>query len=185
MAAGEPAAMPDPREVIDLLERRELSEHLLTKVKNTALTTRAALEKEFERIGLTPPQFLALARIDEEEDISSAELARRSYVTPQAMMTIVARLAAAKLVRRVPAATGGRSLALRLTPEGRRMLERGRVHAVAIERYLLETLGAPAYSVLLTSLDRIIEALGDSVITTRSTPWQSYVAQVEPEEPIR
>jgi len=101
------------------------------------------------------------------------------------MMTIVARLAAAEA--RAPRSGGDRGPFARspADPEGRRMLERGRVHAVAIERYLLETLGAPAYSVLLTSLDRIIEALGDSVITTRSTPWQSYVAQVEPEEPIR
>ncbi|HEY4440169.1 MAG TPA: MarR family transcriptional regulator [Candidatus Elarobacter sp.] len=165
--------MADRRELEELLEDRDVSSHLLTKLKHAQLMSRAALEDELARMDLTISQFLALATIERNPEISSAELARQSYVSPQAMMTIVARMETAKLIVRKPSKRGGRALHLALTADGARLLEEGRVHAGAIERYLVDTLGAPEYRRLLESLDTITAALGSSE-TTRTAPWHSY-----------
>ncbi len=176
VAAEEAASMADHLELLEDLNQRDVSSHLLSKLKHAQLMCRAALEEEFDRLGLTVTQFLALAFIDEGgDDISSAELARRSYVSPQAMMTIVARMEAAKLISRAPASCGGRTLCLALTPEGERLLEQGRVHAGAIERYLLDALGDDAFHQLLDSLDSITVALGQGPTPKRATPWQKYL----------
>jgi DNA-binding MarR family transcriptional regulator len=173
--AAETAVMTGHRDLRERLEERDVSQHLLSKLKHAQLMSRSALEAEFERLGLTISQFLALAFIDENNDISSAELARRSYVSPQAMMTIVARMEAAKLIRRTPASCGGRALCLTLTPEGARLLEEGRGHAAAIEYYLLDLLGPAAYRQLLDALDTVTTALGQAATTTRTAPWHAYL----------
>jgi DNA-binding MarR family transcriptional regulator len=178
--AEETPIMADHLELLGDLERRDISSHLLSKLKHAQLMCRAALEEEFDRLGLTVTQFLALAFIEEEgAEISSAELARRSYVSPQAMMTIVARMEAAKLITRAPASCGGRTLCVSLTAEGENLLQRARVHAMAIERYLLELLGDDAYRQLLGSLDAITGALGQGTTLKRSTPWQKYLPAEE------
>ena len=88
VSAGETALMADHLELLEDLDQRDISSHLLSKIKHAQLLCRAALEEELDRLGLTVTQFLALAFIDEHgAEISSAELARRSYVSPQAMMT--------------------------------------------------------------------------------------------------
>src|SRR5437660_790831 len=183
-AAAEAAAMADPADVLNRLADPRISAHLLSKLKHAQNTARAALAAELDKIGLTTPQFLALAAIEQGEEISSAELARRSFVTPQAMITIVARLESAGLITRAPAAGGGRSLALRLTAHGAAMLSGAREPAYAIERYVLELLGPKAFETLLSSLDRITGALSQGTTFTKSTPWDRYVEAVpHPEAP--
>jgi DNA-binding MarR family transcriptional regulator len=184
VAAGETAAMADHRELLEELRERDVSRHLLSKVKHASLTARAALDTEFERLGLTVTQFLALANIEDGVDISSAELARRSYVSPQAMTTIVARMEAAGLIRRCPA-SGGRTICLALTAEGERLLRQGRVHAMAIEHYLIDVLGEDAFRLLLESLDTMTSSLSQATTLTRSTPWQRYLPAEDAVEEAR
>ena len=167
--------MADHRAMLEALEDSDVSSHLLSKLKHAQLTSRTALEAEFARLGLTISQFLALAFIDENNDISSAELARKSHVSPQAMMTIVARMEAAKLIRRTPASCGGRALNLALTPDGEKMLDAGRMHAGAIEYYLLALLGDTTYRQLLDALDKITNALGQGATMTRRAPWHEFL----------
>ncbi len=169
--------MADPPDVLSQLEELSVCEHLLSKLKYAQAASRAALETEFARIGITIPQFLALAAIEENADISSAELARLSYVSPQAMITIVARLRSAKLITRAPAAGGGRALTLRLTEKGTKLLDGARAHAYAIERYILDALGPSAYAQLLSSLDRVTDVLTRESTVTKTAPWDAYVAQ--------
>jgi DNA-binding MarR family transcriptional regulator len=167
--------MADPAETLRRLEDTSVCAHLLSKLKYAQATTRAALADELGKIGLTTPQFLALAAIDESEDISSAELARQSFVTPQAMMTIVGRLEAAGLITRARAKRGGRAIAMRLTETGKEKLSEARTHAYAIERYILDLLGAGTYETLLQALDRITDGLSDATTFTKSSPWDVYV----------
>jgi len=192
MAAAEAAAMAalrqaqddkSPAEVLRALEDTCISAHLFSKLKFAQATARTALAAEFERIGLTTPQFLALAAIEQNADISSAELARRSFVTPQAMITIVARLESAGLITRVPAARGGRSLTMRLTTKGEGQLWEARRHAYAIERHILQLLGPERYSALLTSLDQITSSLSHGTTLTKTTPWDIYLEDA-PRAPV-
>jgi DNA-binding MarR family transcriptional regulator len=167
--------MADSPGILSRLEERSVCEHLLSKLKHAQAASRAALEAEFGRIGITIPQFLALAAIEENADISSAELARMSYVSPQAMITIVARLQSAQLITRAPSAAGGRTLSLRLTAGGTRLLDDARAHAYAIERYVLDVLGRDAYAQLLSALDRVTGALSRGATVTKTAPWDAYV----------
>jgi DNA-binding MarR family transcriptional regulator len=169
--------MADPRPTLARLQDKSVCAHLLSKLKYTHATTRTALAVEFDKIGLTTPQFLALAAIDESADISSAELARQSFVSPQAMITIVARLESAGLITRTPATGGGRTLTMRLTEKGRDMLEQARAHAYAIERYILDLLGPQKYDALLDSLETITDALSQATTYTKSSPWDVYVEE--------
>jgi DNA-binding MarR family transcriptional regulator len=175
MAAGEAAAMADTPEVRSRLENLSVSEHLLSKLKRAQATTRAALDADLGRIGITIPQFLALAHIAEKADVSSAELARRCWVSPQAMTAIVGRLRDAGLIHRVPAAGGGRSLTMRLTDKGAELVKTAFAHGYAIERYILDVLGPDAYEALHRSLDRVADALSEESTVVKTAPWDSYV----------
>ncbi|HZO95133.1 MAG TPA: MarR family transcriptional regulator [Candidatus Baltobacteraceae bacterium] len=166
--------MADREAVLAELEDERLSAHLLAKLKFAQASSRAALDDALAHCGLTTPQFLALAMIETNDQCSSADLARRSFITPQAMTGIVARLEAMKLIRRVPAG-GGRSLPMRLTDEGRAVLARAQRHAVAIERYIVDVLGPQRYEDLAASLERVTEALNRGSTVTRTAPWDAYV----------
>ncbi len=174
-AAGEAAAMADRDAVLAELRDERLSTHLLSKLKFAQASARAALDDALSQCGLTTPQFLALAMIEMNDDCSSADLARKSFITPQAMIGIVARLQGMKLIKRVPARGGGRSLPMRLTDEGRALLGRARRHAVAIEKYILDLLGPQQYEVLASSLQRVTEGLNRGTTVKRTAPWDTYI----------
>jgi DNA-binding MarR family transcriptional regulator len=153
------------------------SGHLLAVLKYAHRTGRAALEAELAELGLTYQQFLAMTVIAMNADISSAELARQTFVTPQAMSTIVARLESGGLVQRMRAPTGGRSLETRLTPAGEELLARAQERASAIERYLRDELGPQNFEALLDALQRCSAALtkGGTTTVTRRRPWAAYL----------
>ncbi len=96
-------------------------------------------------------------------------------VTPQAIVAIVARLRAAGLIRRVPAAGGGRSLTMRLTDKGEELVRTAYAHGYAIERYILDVLGPVAYETLHDSLDRMADALSEESAVVKTAPWDGYV----------
>jgi DNA-binding MarR family transcriptional regulator len=172
VAVGEPAAMADAR---TRLENMRISEHLLAKLKRAQSAARNALDADLARIGLTIPQFLALAHIAENTDVSGAALARMCSVTPQAIVSIVARLREAGLIDRAPAAGGGRSLTMRLTEKGGDLIKAAFAHGYAIERYILDVLGPEAYEQLHSSLDRMADALSEESTVVKTAPWDGYV----------
>jgi DNA-binding MarR family transcriptional regulator len=74
--------------------------------------------------GLTATQYTALSVMRMGKGLSNAQLARRSYVTPQSMIEMLGTLEAKGLVTRSPAPDHGRILRTELTPKGRRLLTR-------------------------------------------------------------
>jgi DNA-binding MarR family transcriptional regulator len=68
---------------------------------------------------LTGPQLTALSRIDRLGPVTTAELARREQITPQAMGATIASLEQRGLVTRSADADDGRRSILSLTPSGR------------------------------------------------------------------
>jgi len=86
---------------------------------------------------LTVPEFTALSVLRLRSGLSNAQLARRSFVTPQAMNQVLASLEAKELVTR-PApgeqARGHhRARGAKLTAKGRRRVERAQVLVDALE----------------------------------------------------
>jgi DNA-binding MarR family transcriptional regulator len=74
--------------------------------------------------GLTATQYTALSVLRMGKGLSNAQLARRSYVTPQSMIEMLGTLEAKGLVVRTPAPDHGRILRTELTAKGRRLLAR-------------------------------------------------------------
>ena len=87
-----------------------------------------ALRREIGRLvaphGLTVPQYTALSIVRDRAGLSNAQLARRSYVTPQSMNEVIAALERDGLVARSPAANHGRVLEMTLTEAGEEVLAR-------------------------------------------------------------
>src|SRR3954462_10937964 len=74
--------------------------------------------------GLTATQYTALSVLRMGKGLSNAQLARRSYVTPQSMIEMLGTLESKGLVQRRPAPDHGRILRTELTAKGRRLLAR-------------------------------------------------------------
>ncbi|MEV6561433.1 MarR family transcriptional regulator [Nocardia sp. NPDC051756] len=71
---------------------------------------------------LTMPERTALARLDREGPATSAELARKEQITPQAMGATLSALQARGLVERHSDPADRRRVVLALTPAGSRVL---------------------------------------------------------------
>jgi len=75
------------------------------------------------RHGLTALQFTTLSVLNRHGvPLSSSQLARRSFMTPQAMHEVIHRLEDEGLIERNPHPSHGRKLPASLTPRGRRIL---------------------------------------------------------------
>jgi DNA-binding MarR family transcriptional regulator len=74
--------------------------------------------------GLTATQYTALSVLRMGKGLSNAQLARRSYVTPQSMIEMLGTLESKGLIARSPAPDHGRILRTELTAKGKRLLAR-------------------------------------------------------------
>jgi DNA-binding MarR family transcriptional regulator len=75
---------------------------------------------------LTGPELTALSRLDRQGPATTAELARREQITPQAMGATIATLERGGLVTREPDARDGRRSILTLTADGLAAITSGR-----------------------------------------------------------
>src|SRR5579875_1249187 len=89
---------------------------------------RAELARRLAPEGLSVPEFTALSVLSVRSGLSNAELARRSFVTPQAMGQVLASLEDKQLVIRPAAGERGaghhRARGAKLTARGRRRVAR-------------------------------------------------------------
>ena len=110
--------------------------------------------------GLTVPQYTALSILRDRAGLSNAQLARRSYVTPQSMNEVIAKLERDGLVARSPAANHGRVLEMTLTQAGREVLERCEAAVTEMESRMLADLDDDTRAQLLKALKDCVHRLG-------------------------
>jgi DNA-binding MarR family transcriptional regulator len=101
---------------------------------------RAAAQAELAPLGLTFPQYSVLSVADAEPELSGAELARDSMLTPQTANEIVSLLAASGLLERRPDAGDKRLRRMAVTEAGRDLLSRARPVVHAVERHMTSSL---------------------------------------------
>jgi DNA-binding MarR family transcriptional regulator len=101
----------------------------MTKAARTAyllrqaqLRTYAAMVERLGALGLTPVQYMVLSLSSREGGLSSADLARRTQITPQSMNEVIAALDRKGLIKRHEAPENRRILRVVLTKEGNRLL---------------------------------------------------------------
>jgi DNA-binding MarR family transcriptional regulator len=110
---------------------------------------------------LSSPQLTALSRIDRLGPMTTAELARREQISPQAMGTTIASLQNLGLVVRHGDAADGRRLMLSLTPEGLAAIRSGRNAMVDRIAGVLEESFADEETEILAAAAPLIERLAD------------------------
>jgi DNA-binding MarR family transcriptional regulator len=91
---------------------------LLGLVLNADRVIRSFMDETLQEFSLPTPEYTCLVIIRNYGPMSSAELARRVFVTPQAMGYIIASVEQRGLVVRHPDPSHGRKLLARLTPDG-------------------------------------------------------------------
>jgi DNA-binding MarR family transcriptional regulator len=131
------------------------------ELKRAQHALRVEMDGALRRVGLTTPQYAALAALEEESGLSGAELARRCFVTPQTMNGVVVNLENAGLVERRPHPGHGRVLQAYLTGKGEAMVSRAHVPVGAIERRMLSGIGEEERGRLLRDLRDCADALED------------------------
>jgi DNA-binding MarR family transcriptional regulator len=141
-------------------ERRERLENRIGyELKKAQHVLRLRMDEALKELGVTTPQYAALSALAEEPGLSNAGLARRSFVTPQTMNQILARLEEAGLVERRPHPEHGRVLQAFLTKEGKKLRQDCATRVDAIEGRMVAELSEEERSWLLGMLRRCSAAL--------------------------
>ena len=110
--------------------------------------------------GLTTPEYTALSVLHRRSELSSAQLARRTMVTAQAMNQVVIRLERRRLIQRETDPEHARKQLITLSAKGEALLKSCDAAAEAIEAKMLESLSRAEVSALRSALERCVEALG-------------------------
>lgn len=120
---------------------------------------RARLDEVLRRHGVTTTEYVTLSVLRRHDGMSSAELARWAFVTPQAMNVVVARLEKRRLVRRRPDPNHGRVLRASVTAKGLEVLDRCDDSMDSIEADMLRDLPPEAVDFLRHTLAHCAHAL--------------------------
>lgn len=109
-------------------------------VKQLELAIRAQLDALLRPAGVTALQYTALSVLARRPQMSSADLARRSFVRPQSMSDLVAGLERHEFIARAPDPDNRRKLLIALTDTGRSFLAEYEPRVAEIERRMLGAL---------------------------------------------
>jgi DNA-binding MarR family transcriptional regulator len=130
-------------------------------VKTVQSLLRRRMEESLRPLGLTVSHYSCLFRLRVEPGISSAELARATFVTRQSMNEMLQTLVDRGLVDRAAVASSGRALAVTLTPAGEAALAGAQEAVEAVEARMLSGLTATEASELARSLASCAIALDE------------------------
>ncbi|MGH3265637.1 MAG: MarR family winged helix-turn-helix transcriptional regulator [Trebonia sp.] len=121
-------------------------------VKQLELAVRARLDEIVRPVGLTTLQYTALSVLERHTDLSSAQLARNSFVTAQSMADMITALEGRKLIERHRDRSDRRRLVVALTGQGRDLLDRCRPEVAALEATMVTGLSASQSDALRSAL---------------------------------
>jgi DNA-binding MarR family transcriptional regulator len=131
-------------------------------LKRAQAALRLRMDQALAARGVTTPQYAALSALEAEPGISNADLARKSFVTPQTMIRIVENLESLGLVVREPHPTHGRVLLTTLSPKGKRLVASCHEDVDAVQERMLNGLGRRDRALFSDFLRRCGAALGAS-----------------------
>lgn len=120
----------------------DLPPTLLYLVKQLELAVRARLDDVLQPAEITPPQYTALTVLERRSDLSTAQLARNSFVTDQSAADMVRVLRDRGLIARLADPHDRRRRVLRLTAAGQELLDEVREAVDAVEARMLSPLAS-------------------------------------------
>jgi DNA-binding MarR family transcriptional regulator len=122
---------------------------------------RAGIAERVRPYGLTTLQYTTLSVLSHHgAPLSNAQLARRAYMTPQAMSEVIEALETKGLIRRNPHPNHGRLLPATLTAKGRRVLVHCDTGVDEMEAVMLAGLSPREQVALRDALKSAVRALG-------------------------
>ncbi len=134
-------------------------------IKQAQHALRLKIDKALAQLDLTMPQYVALSRLQAEAGISNAELARRSFVTPQTMHRIVQGLERQGLLERRPHPQLERVMPLALTQAGQQALQQAATMVAQIEQQSLAYLTDEEVAALRSTLEKVLAGLAEIEIS--------------------
>ncbi len=130
-------------------------------VKRLEMAERARMEEVLRPLGVTLHQYTALSILERREGLSSAQLARRHYVTPQAMHQLVASMERDGLIERRADEANRRILRAWLTDRGADVLRSCHDAVDGVEARMLAALAPDEADVFARALDLCLAALDE------------------------
>jgi DNA-binding MarR family transcriptional regulator len=120
---------------------------------------RQSINRRVKPYGLTTLQYTTLSVLGTREGLSNAQLARRSYMTPQSMNEVIDALEQKGLIERSPHPNHRRVYPATLTKEGRRVLAACDREVDALEQQMLAGLSTRQTAALRTGVLSAVRAL--------------------------
>lgn len=137
--------------------RLDTSVGYLLKEASSAL--RAAMEAVLRPLGMTVTHYSCLELLSQRPGLSNSELARGAFVTRQSMSVLLRSLERDGDVTRPSEASVGKVLPARLTPKGRRSLEKATVAVRSVELAMLAGTSESDQAEVLRILRGMVRAL--------------------------
>ena len=128
-------AVPPPADAFDAATPRV--SYLIYRVERRL---RARLDRAVGAHGITTTEYVTLSVLQAQDGLSSAQLARLAFVTPQAMNLVISALERRQLVVRRPSPGHRRVLRTSVTPHGAEIVERCEREMDLIEAEMLRGL---------------------------------------------
>jgi DNA-binding MarR family transcriptional regulator len=128
-------------------------------IKRLEMAERARMEEVLRPLGVTLHQYTVLSILERREGLSSAQLARRHFVTPQAMHQLIASMERDQLVERRADPTNRRILRAWLTERGSDVLRSCHQVVDRLEERMLSVLTPDEAVMFGRMLERCLGAL--------------------------
>jgi len=122
-------------------------------LKEVQQDLRKRMDRALVNLNLTTPQYSVLSELHEFPGLSNADLARKSFVTPQTMNLIVQNLEARDLIGRTPSTTHGKIMTTEVTPQGEDLLNKANKLVVDVQNEIFSRI-SEAENLALTEILR-------------------------------
>ncbi|MEU6853644.1 MarR family transcriptional regulator [Actinacidiphila alni] len=138
-------------------------------LKEASSTLRTAMEEVLRPLGMTVTHYSCLELLAQRPGLSNSELARGAFVTRQSMNVLLQTLERDGYVTRPAAPPVGKALPARLTPSGRRSLEKASAAVRSVEIRMLAGMTGPEQSEAFRLLQSMIHSLREGGTGTGDT----------------
>ncbi|MER5583722.1 MarR family transcriptional regulator [Streptomyces asoensis] len=139
----------------------DLDKSLGYLLKEASSALRVAMEEVLRPLGMNVTHYSCLELLAQRPGLSNSELARGAFVTRQTMNVLLQALERDGHVTRPAEAPVGKVLPARLTPLGRRSLEKATVAVRSVELRMLAGLGETEQAAAFRILHSMIHSLRD------------------------
>jgi DNA-binding MarR family transcriptional regulator len=130
-------------------------------LKQASSALRAALEEALRPLEMSVTRYSCLELLAQRPGLSNSELARGAFITRQSMNVLLQTLEREGYVTRPAAPPVGKVLPTRLTPRGRRSLEKATAAVRSVEVRMLSGMNETEQSAAFQSLTSMIRSLRD------------------------